>query len=135
MSTTHQFLSPAWLSAVRTLKVEHQGDAVDVEGFLVNGIVTDVPFGEPTLEMHSNHGPVIGWEPGLAAEAPVTLTLSYATARSLVLDSTPNALELALHAGEIEVEGAFDELRDWWRTRVGDDDIADLEAAIRAITA
>jgi hypothetical protein len=135
MSTTYEFLSAEWLDAVRHLKGRVAGEAVDQEGFLVNGVITEVPFGEPTREMHSSHGPVIGWQPGLDPAASVTIRVTYPVARSLVTDDALNTLELALHAGEIEVEGAFDTFRDWWRARVGDPDVAELEAEIRRITA
>jgi hypothetical protein len=135
MTTTYEFLSPEWLDAVRQLKTHHIGEAVDQEGFLVNGVITDVPFGQPVREMHSSHGPVIGWQPGLDPTANVTIRVRYPIARSLVTDDAPNTLELALHAGEIEVDGEFDAFRDWWRSRVGDTDIAALEAEIRGITA
>lgn len=128
-------MSEEWLAAVRSLKDGYRGDAFDEEGFRVNALVTGAPFGEGELELHSGHGPVIGWSPGLDPDASVTITIGYDTARELVLDRSPNALELALGADEIHVDGDFDELRDWWHSRVGDDDITALERDIRAITA
>jgi hypothetical protein len=51
-----------------------------------------------------------------------------------VLDRSPNALELALGAGDFEVDGEFDEFRDWWHSRVDNDDVDQLEREVRAIT-
>jgi Kef-type K+ transport system membrane component KefB len=133
--TAYPFLSDPWLDAVRELKAQHLGDATDQEGLTVNGTVTGVPFGPPVLAMHSTRGPVFGWEPGADPDAQVTITIDYDTARDLILDRTPNTLELALGAGEIGVDGDFDAFRGWWHARVGDADIKALEEAIRAITA
>jgi hypothetical protein len=133
--TTYPFLSEPWLDAVRKLKAQHLGDATDQAGLTVNGVVTGVPFGPSALSMHSTHGPVFGWEPGSDPEAQLTISVDYDTARSLILDRTPNTLELALGAGEIVVDGDVDAFRDWWHARVGDADIRALEDAIRAITA
>jgi hypothetical protein len=127
-------LSAAWLDAVRSMKERYEGDAFDQQGFLVNAVVTGTPFGDGTLELHSEHGPVVGWAPGLDPNAAVTIRLEYDVAHSLVLDRSPNALELALGADEFEVDGDFDEFRDWWHSRVGHDDIDQLEREIRAIT-
>jgi hypothetical protein len=72
--------------------------------------MTDAPFGSRTLELHSDHGPVIGWEPGHDPTARVNTTIRYDLARSVVLDRSPHAVELALGADEIEVDGFLDEL-------------------------
>ena len=132
--TKHQFMSSTWLDAARSLKQQYRGDAFDQQGFRVNAVVTGTPFGDGSLELHSDHGPVIGWTPGLDPDAAVTITIAYETARSLVLDRSPNALELALGADEIHVDGDFDEFRDWWHSRTGDADMEQLEREIRAIT-
>jgi hypothetical protein len=78
---------------------------------------------------------MIGWEPGHAEAADFELVVDYEVARSLVLERSPNGLELALAAGDIDVVGDFDAFRDWWHSRVGDPATADLERRIREITA
>lgn len=133
--TTHAFLSDPWMDAARELKARHLGDATDQAGLTVNGVVTGVPFEAPTLHMHSTHGPMFGWEPGPDPEAQITITLVYETARSLILDRTPDIVELAPAAGEIGVDGDVDASRDWWHARVGNADISALEEAIRVVTA
>jgi hypothetical protein len=130
----HQFLSEPWFDAVRSIKERYRGDAFDQPGFLVNAVVTDTPFAEETLEMHSDHGPMIGWMAGLDPRAAVTITVEYDVARSLVLDRSPNALELALGAGEFRVDGEFDEFRDWWHSRIDSDDVDEIEREVRSIT-
>lgn len=94
---------------MRTLREQYRGDAFDQPGFSVNAVMTDAPFGSGTLELHSDHGPVIGWEPGHDPTAAVTITIRYDIARSVVLGRSPNAVELVLGADEIEVDGSFGE--------------------------
>lgn len=101
----------------------------------MNGVVAGVPFEPPTLHMHSTDGPMFGWEPRPDPEAQITITLVYETARSLILDRTPDIVELAPAAGEIGVDGDVDASRDWWHARVGNADISALEEAIRVVTA
>ncbi len=132
--TTYTFLSEEWLDAARSVKTRHEGDPVDQEGLTVNSTITGVPFGDGTLELHSSHGPVIGWTAGHVADAEVSIRLDYATARELVLDDSPNALERALGSGDIDISGDHDAFRDWWHSRVGDDRAAALDAELRQLT-
>ncbi|HSL59498.1 MAG TPA: hypothetical protein VK866_16750 [Acidimicrobiales bacterium] len=132
--TSHPFLSEPWIQAVQRIKVDHVGDPTD-QPVRVNGTVTGVPFGAGRIEMHSAHGPVIGWQPGHLDDAEFGIEVDYQVARELVMDTTPNALERAIAAGDIVVTGDVDEFRDWWHSRVADPDTDELEDQVRAITA
>ena len=59
-----QFLSDQWMDEVQRIKATHEGDPIDQDGLVVNVTVTGVPFGTGTIEVHSDHGPVIGFSPG-----------------------------------------------------------------------
>ena len=131
----HPFLSTEWMDEVRAIKQRHLGDPIDQPGVVANVVVTDVPFGDGVLEVRSTRGPMIGLEPGQYEAPDFSIRVRYTAARDLVLDRTPNALELALNAGDIEVEGDFDTFRDWWRARVGDEETRELEDEIRSVTA
>jgi hypothetical protein len=132
--TRYAFMSDEWLTAAQELKSHHLGAATDQDGLTVNGTITDLSFGRSNIEMHSDHGPVFGWSKGLDPDAVISITIAYDTARDLILDRTPNALERAIGAGEIQVEGDVDAFREWWHARVGDPDVEALEAAIRDVT-
>lgn len=132
--TTHPFLSDPWIAEVRRIKARHAGGPTDQPGVTVNATVTNVPFGAGTLELRSEHGPVFGWEMGHLPDASFSITVDYSIARELVLDRSPNALEIAIDAGDIRIDGEFDELRDWWHSRVGDDATRRLEDDVRSIT-
>jgi hypothetical protein len=132
--TTHPFLSDRWIAEARRIKAEHIGDPTDQPGLTVNATIVNAPFEDGVLHLFSTHGPVIGWERGHLPDASFSITIDYAVALDLVLDRSPNGLELALAHGDIEVDGDFDEFRDWWHSRVGDDATRLLEDDIRAIT-
>jgi hypothetical protein len=132
--TTYTFLSPEWTGAVRELRSNHPGNPTDSPGFVVNAIIVGVPFEPTVLELHSDHGPVFGWQPGLASDPQVTLRLDHALARELAMDPTLDLLAQAAASGALQIEGDQDALADWWRTRIGNDDLVALENDIRAIT-
>ena len=132
--TTHPVVSDRWITEVRCIKADHIGDPTDQPGLAVNATIVNAPFEEGALHLSSTHGPVIGWELGHSPDASFSITIDYSVARELVLDRSPNGLELALAHGDIEIDGDFDEFRDWWHSRVGDDATRLLEANIRAIT-
>lgn len=136
--TTHRFLSPEWIEAVDRLKAARQGSTVEAPGLVINATITDVPFGDETLEIHSGSGPVVGWQPGHAPDATLAFRVDYFTAKGLVLDSSPgfDALAQSLANGTLVIEGDREELRRWWTSaRIGSSDATELEDAVRAITA
>jgi hypothetical protein len=135
--TTHRFLSPDWFEAVGRLTSARVGSVLDAPGMVVNATVTGVPFGNGEIELHSSHGPVVGWAPGHAADAAVSITLDYFTAKALVLDPSPgfDALSQGLANGTVVIDGERDQLRSWWTTaRIGSSDAAELEDEVRALT-
>lgn len=136
--TTYRFLSPEWIEAVGQLKRGREGSSLDAEGMVVNATITGVPFGGGTIEVHSSHGPVLGWEPGHTGQAELAFVVDYFTAKALVIDPSPDfhALSQSIANGALVVEGDRDRLATWWRTsRIGHEDAALLEDEVRAITA
>jgi hypothetical protein len=133
--TTHPFLSDAWIDQARAIKARHAGNPVDEPGLVVNATITGVPFGEPTRELHSAHGPVVGWEPGHVPDARFSFTVDYALARELVLDPGYDVLDQAITAGLLHIDGDAAALRDWWSHRIGNPDAVTLDDEVRVITA
>ncbi|HSM65293.1 MAG TPA: hypothetical protein VK860_03205 [Ilumatobacteraceae bacterium] len=133
---SHQFLSDEWFEEVRELKSSVTAPSVDAPGMVVNATITDVPFGEGTLELHSARGPMIGWAPGHAAAASLSLVVDYHTARALVLDSSDNmaVLDQATRTGALRIEGDSAALREWFAKRSTGPEAAALEDEVRAIT-
>jgi hypothetical protein len=131
------FLSDEWRAAVRALSSEQSGTVIDQPGLVVNATVTDVPFGDGVLRLHSDRGPVVGWEPGHSPDAAFEIRVDYYTAKAMVLDATATADALvqgfATHA--VEVIGDGSRYRQWWQVRLGHPGAVELEDRIRALTA
>ena len=135
--TRLRFLSDEWRAAVREMSGELlAGSVVDQPGLVVNATVTDVPFGERTLHLHSDRGPVVGWQPGHSPEAAFEIHVDYHVAKALVLDAsaTADALVQGFATHAVEVSGDASQYRQWWQARLGSHDAVELEDRIRAIT-
>ena len=130
-----QFLSDDWVAQVRAVKAAHEGNPIDQPGLVVNATITGVPFGPDTRDLHSTHGPVLGWEPGLDPAATLAIRLDYRLARELILDTTFDVLSQAIDAGQIVIDGDAAELRSWWSHRIGNPDAVTLDDEVRALTA
>lgn len=133
--TSHAFLSDDWIEEARRIKGAHAANPVAQVDLVVNATITGVPFGSGTIEAHSDHGPVIGWEIGHAPSADFAITLDYALARELVLDRTFGVLAQAADSGAFEVDGDVDRFRAWWTTRIGNPDVVALDDELRELTA
>jgi hypothetical protein len=133
--TTYPFLSDAWIDHARTVKARHAGNPVDQPGLVVNATITGVPFGEASRELHTAHGPVVGWEPGHAPDAQFSFTVDHALARELILDPTFEVLDQAIASASLRIDGDAAALRTWWSHRVGNPDAVALDDEVRAITA
>jgi hypothetical protein len=132
---THPFLSPEWIDAAREIRARRAGNPIDQPGFVVNATITDVPFGEGRIEVHSEHGPVIGWEPGHQDGAELSFTVDYSLARQLVIEDDLDVLAQASASGALRMDGDVAHLRSWWATRVANPDAVALDDELRAMTA
>jgi hypothetical protein len=103
----HPFLSEEWMAEANKIREEYRGQ-VPSGGHVIrmNQIITDVPFGDGTVDAHmdSSSGEL---EMGTGhLDAPdVTITLDYETARSIFVDGDPQAGMQAFMAGKIKVQG------------------------------
>ena len=107
---THPFLSDEWFAVVEQLFEQHGADAPAQVAVLVNVTVTDTPFGE---ERHLHMGARDGrghWGIGHAADADVTLTTDYETAREVLISGDPQAGMQAFMAGKVRLQGDFAKL-------------------------
>lgn len=131
------FLSDEWRVAVRAMSDEQAGSVIDQPGLIVNATITDVPFGEGELELHSDRGPVVGWEQGHSPHASFEIRVDYYLAKAIVLDATATAEALiqGFDSHGVEVIGDTSSYRQWWRARLGHAGAVELEDRIRAITA
>lgn len=135
-ATAYPFLSPEWIEAARAIRSELENRATTKPPpFRMNQIVTDVPFGEGTLQAHADttSGELV-LELGHLDDPDVTVTLPYDTARSILVEQDQQAAMQAFMSGRIKVEGDMMKLMALQTAQV--DPVA-LEAAarIKAITA
>jgi hypothetical protein len=106
----HPFLSDEWFAVVEQLFEQHGADAPAQVEVLVNVTVTETPFGE---ERHLHMGARDGrghWGIGHAADADVTLTTDYETAREVLISGDAQAGMQAFMAGKVRLQGDFAKL-------------------------
>jgi putative sterol carrier protein len=102
----YQFLSDEWVAAARKLREEAGGQGSAGAPVKMNLIITDVPFGDSTVEAHmdSTSGEV-DMDFGHLEGPDVTVTLDYGTAKAMMVDADPQAAMQAFMAGKIKLQG------------------------------
>ena len=112
MADKYPFLSDEWMDAAKTLREEYSGGA-EAGGHAVkmNQIITDVPFGDGTINAHMDTSDgELKMDTGHLETADVTVTLDYATAKAIFVDGNPQAGMQAFMAGKIKVQGDMTKL-------------------------
>ena len=101
----HQFLSDEWFETVEKLVEEHGADAPPQANLMVNLVITETPFGDER-QMHMGARDGKGeWGVGHTADADVTLTTDYGTAKQVFASGDPNAGMQAFMQGKVRVQG------------------------------
>ena len=101
----------------------------------MNQIVTDVPFGDGTIEAHMDtSGGEMSMEMGHLENPDLTVTLDYATAKAILVDDNPQAGMQAFMAGKIKVQGDMTKMMAM-QSGAPDPSQAEIAAKIQAITA
>jgi Zn-dependent metalloprotease len=102
-----QFLTDLWLDTVFGLQAEYRERVpAPLVKMRMNQIVTGVPFGEGTVNMHTDttSGKAILGR-GHLEQPDVTVTTDYATAKTLVVLNDQQAAMQAFMQGKIKVQG------------------------------
>jgi hypothetical protein len=99
-----QFLSDEWFTEVEQLVEKHGADAPPQANVMVNLVITETPFGEREMHMGARDGKG-EWGVGHTADADVTLTTDYATAKQVFASGDPNAGMQAFMQGKVRVQG------------------------------
>lgn len=103
----YPFLSDDWMEEARKIREEYEGQSEQVPPVIrMNQVVTDVPFGEGTIESHldTSDGKA-KMELGHLDEPDLTVTLDYDTAKAILVDQDPQAGMQAFMSGQIKVQG------------------------------
>jgi putative sterol carrier protein len=102
----YKFLSDEWVEAARKIREEVGGPATAPQPVKMNLVITDVPFGDGTVEAHMDTtSGVVVLETGHVETPDVTATLDYGTAKAMMVDANPQAAMQAFMAGKIKLQG------------------------------
>ena len=110
MAQTYPFLSDEWIAEARKIREEFKGEVPAGENSVkLNQVITDVPFGEGTLNAHlDTSGGELDLETGHLDDAEVSITLDYETAKAVFID--PQSAIQHFMAGRIKVQGDMTKL-------------------------
>ncbi|MBA3653139.1 MAG: SCP2 sterol-binding domain-containing protein [Actinobacteria bacterium] len=106
------FLSDEWMAEAKKVREEYRGKtAPSAHTVKMNQIITDVPFGEGTVNayMDTSSGEM-EMDSGHIDDPDVTVTLDYQTAKSIFVDQNPQAGMQAFMAGKVKVQGDMTKL-------------------------
>ena len=112
MADKHPFLSDEWMDAAKAIREEYAGKtAAPAHSVKMNQIITEVPFGDGTINAHlDTSGGEMVMETGHIEGEDLTVTLDYATAKAILVDGNPQAGMQAFMAGKIKVQGDLSKL-------------------------
>ncbi len=108
----YAFLSDEWLEAAKAIREEYAGKGAPAAHVVrMNQIITDVPFGDGTIEAHMDTSSgELDMDIGHLENPDLTVTLDYATAKAILVEGNPQAGMQAFMAGKIKVQGDMTKL-------------------------
>ena len=131
----YPFLSDEWLDAAKSIREEYAGKAQPpAHAVRMNQIITEVPFGEGTIEAHMDtSGGEMTMDMGHLENPDLTVTLDYPTAKAILVDGNPQAGMQAFMAGKIKVQGDMTKMMAL-QSGTPDPTQAEIAAKIKEIT-
>ena len=133
----HVFLSPDWMDAARELRDSLPRPTITPDlAVRMNLVVTDTPFPDDVLgHIDTSDGEVV-IEAGHLDAPDLTVTVDWATARSVFVEQDATAAMQAFMSGRIAVDGDITKMLAMQATAGSPDEQARaVGEAIRAITA
>ena len=108
----YKFLSDEWVAEAKKVREEFAGKgSPPAHAVRMNQIITDVPFGDGTVNAHiDTSGGEMEMELGHLDNPDLTVTLDYDTAKAILIDQNPQAGMQAFMAGKIKVQGDMTKL-------------------------
>ena len=134
---THVFLSDDWLAAARAIREKYADLAAQVTTSIrMNQVITDVPFGEGTLNLtlDTSSGNVV-MELGALESPDLTVTTDYDTARKIFVDQDQAAGMQAFMAGKIKVQGDMMKMMSLQTAMPSDEIARKISSEIKDLTA
>ena len=107
-----KFLSDEWMAEAKKIREEFAGKGTPpAHAVRMNQIITDVPFGDGTINAHlDTSGGEAELDVGHLENPDLTVTLDYETAKAIIVDQNPQAGMQAFMAGKIKVQGDMTKL-------------------------
>lgn len=134
---TYAFLSDEWLASAKAVREKYADKSTKVTTIVkMNQIITDVPFGEGTLNVYldTSSGDVV-MDLGVLDGADLTVTTDYVTARQIFVDQNQAAGMQAFMAGKIKVQGDMMKMMTLQSALPQDDVARQISLEIRDLTA
>ena len=108
----YKFLTDEWVEQAKKVREEFAGKGnPQAHAVRMNQIITDVPFGDGTVNAHlDTSGGDAELDLGHLDNPDLTVTLDYETAKAIIVDQNPQAGMQAFMAGKIKVQGDMTKL-------------------------
>jgi len=107
---TYPFLSDEWFVAVRAIVEARSVEIPPHAELAMNLVVSETPFGEDRhLHIAARDGKA-DWGTGHVADADLTLTTDYVTAREIFMSGNPQAGMQAFMDGKVKLQGDLTKL-------------------------
>jgi hypothetical protein len=132
----YPFLSDEWMAEARKIREEYAGGGGAAPAPMkMNQIITDVPFGDGTINAHMDTtGGSLEMDLGHLEGAEVTITIDYATAKAIFVEQNQQAGMQAFMAGKIKVQGDMTKLMAMGQGAGPDPSAQEMAAKIAEIT-
>ena len=108
----YKFLTDEWMTEAKKVREEFAGKGnPPAHAVRMNQIITDVPFGDGTINAHMDTSTgEMQMEMGHLENPDLTVTLDYGTAKAIFVDGNPQAGMQAFMAGKVKVQGDMTKL-------------------------
>jgi putative sterol carrier protein len=107
----YKFLTEEWLEAAKKIREEAGSGEPIPHKVRMNQIITDVPFGDGTVDAHMDTSSgELDMDLGHIENPDLTVTIDYDTAKAIFVEGNPQAGMQAFMAGKIKVQGDMTKL-------------------------
>ena len=108
----YQFLSDEWLEETRKIREQNRDHVPAIPVTVrMNQIINEVPFGEGVIKAYvDTSSGLLDMEVGHLEHPDLTITLSYATAKAILVDGDAAQAMNAFMSGRIKVDGDITKL-------------------------
>lgn len=103
----YQFLSDEWMEQTRKLREQYRDQVPELPvSVRMNQVISEVPFGEGVIQAHvDTSSGRLEMDTGHLDSPDLTVTLTYATAKAILVDGDAQTAMNAFLSGRIKVDG------------------------------